>query len=496
MKPILTPKVLVMSLVAAGLIGAGAIGYSERTSSVLANTNASAPMTQQVVGALGATQNNAAIAPALPDFTSIVAKYGSAVVNVSVTAEAPPAATMPQMPQMDPNDPFSQFFKRFQVPVPRGEMPMHGVGSGFIISPDGIILTNAHVIDGAKQVDVKLTDKREFKAKVIGVDRQSDVAVLKIDARNLPTVKLGNSAELRVGDWVLAIGSPFGFENTVTQGIVSAKWRALPDETYVPFIQTDAPVNPGNSGGPLINMKGEVVGINSQIYSHSGGYEGLSFAIPIDIAANVEQQIVEHGHVTRGRLGVTIQDMTQALADSFGLKTLEGALVSTVEPGSPAAKAGLEPGDVLLKFNGQRVDNSAQLPVQVAEIKPGTTVKLELLRKGTTKELNVTVGELQNTTVAQEETGTQNHGRLGLMVRPLTPEERQQTGDNTGLLVENSSGPAAQAGIQPGDVIVAMNGTPVTSAKQLSELVARAGKHVALLVQRENVKIFVPVDLG
>ncbi|HTS52322.1 MAG TPA: DegQ family serine endoprotease, partial [Burkholderiales bacterium] len=469
-------KTMVIALIAAGLIGAGAVGYSERTSSVLAN--AGAPMTQQTVGALGPMQDSVAIAPALPDFTSIAAKYGPAVVNVSVTAETRPAAAMPQLPQMDPDDPFYQFFKRFQVPVPRGEMPMHGMGSGFIVSSDGIILTNAHVVDGAKQVDVKLTDKREFRARVMGVDKQSDVAVLKIEAKDLPTVKLGNPANLRVGDWVLAIGSPFGFENTVTQGIVSAKWRSLPDETYVPFIQTDVPVNPGNSGGPLINMQGEVVGINSQIYSHSGGYEGLSFAIPIDIAANVEQQIVEHGHVTRGRLGITIQDMTQGLADSFGLKSLEGALVSTVEAGSPAAKAGVEPGDVILKFNGQRVDNSAQLPVQVAQIKPGTTVSLELLRKGATKELNVTVGELRNTAVAQAETGAKGHGRLGLMVRPLTPEEREQAGDSAGLLVENATGPAAQAGIQPGDVIVAMNGTPLTSAKQLSELVAKAGKHV------------------
>ena len=490
------PKTMVICLIAAGLIGAGAVGYSARTNLFLAQ--AAAPATQQAAHTLGATQNSVAMASALPAFNSIAAKYGPAVVKVSVTTEVQPAAAVPEILQLDPKDLAHHFFNRFRVPMSHGEMPMRGMASGFIVSPDGIILTNAHVVDwdGAKQVDIKLTDKREFKAKVIGVDKQSDVAVLKIDAKNLPTVKLGNSADLRVGDWVLAIGSPFGLENTVMQGIVSATGRTLPDETYVSFIQTDVPINPGNSGGPLINMRGEVVGINAQIYSHSGGYEGLAFAIPIDVAANVQQQILQHGHVTRGRLGVTVQDMTQGLADSFGLNNLEGGLVNNVEPGSPAAKAGLEVGDVILKFNGRQINNSAQLPAQVAEIKPGTTVKLELLRKRATKELNVTVDELQNSTVAEAQTGAQNHGRLGLMVRPLTPEERQQTGESTGLLVENATGPAARAGIRPGDVIVAMNDTPVTSVKQLGELITKAGQHVALLVQRDNVKTFVPVDLG
>jgi serine protease Do len=492
------PKTMVICLIATGLVGAGAVGYSARSSSVLAQ--AAAPATRQAAGNLGATQNSAAIASALPDFSSIAAKYGPAVVKVSVTVEVEPAAATPEVLQLDPWDSAHESFNRHQVPMSRGETPMRGMASGFIVSPDGIILTNAHVVDweGAKQVDVKLADKREFKVKVIGVDKPSDIAVLKIDAKNLPTVKLGNSADLKVGDWVLAIGAPFGLENTVTQGIVSAKWRTLPDETYVPFIQTDVPVNPGNSGGPLINMKGEVVGINAQIYSHSGGYEGLSFAIPIDVAASVEHQILEHGHVTRGRLGVTVQDMTQGLADSFGLKNLEGGLVNNVEPGSPADKAGLEAGDVILKLNGQQINNSAQLPVQVAEIKPGTTVKLELLRKGAAKELNVTVGVLQNTAVAEAKTGAQSHGRLGLglVLRPLTPEERQQASDSAGLLVEDATGPSARAGIRPGDIIVAMNDTPVTSAKQLGELVTKAGKHVALLVRRDNVKVFVPVDLG
>jgi serine protease Do len=309
-------------------------------------------------------------------------------------------------------------------------------------------------------------------------------------------VKLGNPAELKVGEWVVAIGSPFGFENSVTKGIVSAKSRTLPDDTYVPFIQTDVPVNPGNSGGPLFNMKGEVIGMNAQIYSHSGGYEGLSFAIPIDIAASVGQQILEHGQVTRGYLGVTVQELTQSLADAFGLKTLEGTLVSAVAPGGPAAKAGVEAGDVILKFDGKEITNSADLPVRVANLRPGVSVKLEVLRKGATKQFDVTLGKLGNAVVGAVEPGTQSRGRLGLMVRPLTPEERQQVGDGIGLLVENVAGPAAQAGIRPGDLIIAMDGTPVTSAKQLSELVARAGRRIALLVQRDNVKIFVPVDLG
>jgi len=484
-------KTITISLIAAGLIGAGAIGYSARTSSL--GLQAPPAMTQppgSLPGAVGTSAN------ALPDFTALAAKYGPAVVNVTVTAEAKPAAAMPEMPQLDPDDPFYQFFKRFQGPVPRGEVPMRGVGSGFIVSSDGVVLTNAHVVDGAEDVDVKLTDKREFKARVVGADKQSDVAVLKIDANNLPTVRLGNPSDLKVGEWVVAIGSPFGFENTVTQGIVSAKWRALPDDTYVPFIQTDVPVNPGNSGGPLFNMRGEVVGINSQIYSHSGGYEGLSFAIPIDIAANVEHQILEHGRVTRGHLGVAIQDVTQGLADSFGLKTPEGVLVSTVEPGSPAAEAGLKPGDVILRFDGKTIGNSAELPAQVAATKPGTTVKLDVTRNGVTRELSVTVGELHNQTVAEAGPSAQSHGRLGLTVRPLTPEERRQAGDSNGLLVEDATGPAAQAGIQSGDVIIAVNGTPVRTAKQLGELAAKAGKHVALLVQRDQSRIFVPLDLG
>jgi len=482
------PNRLVMSLLSAGIVGAGTIGYAVGANSLFTSA---AAMNQPVARISASTPS----ASALPSFNWIVAKYGPAVVNISVTGEAQ-AAAVPQMPQVDPDDPFYPFFKRFQTPAPRDEVPVHGMGSGFIVSPDGIILTNAHVVNGAKEVQVKLTDKREFKAKVIGVDHQSDVAVLKIDARDLPTVKLGNTDELSVGDWVVAIGSPFGFENSVTQGIVSAKSRSLPDETYVPFIQTDVPVNPGNSGGPLFDMQGEVVGINSQIYSHTGGYEGLSFAIPMNIATNVEQQILATGHVTRAHLGVTIQDVTQGLADSFGMKKPEGALISNVEREGPAARAGLETGDVILKFNGEPISSSAQLPVQVSNVKPGTTVTLQVLHKGETRDVEVTLGKLDNATVAQAAQGAPSDGRLGLTVRPLTPEERQQSGDRSGLLVENATGAAADAGIHPGDIVVAVNGTPVHSAGQLQELAAKAGKHVALLVHRNDMKIYVPLDLS
>jgi serine protease Do len=436
-------------------------------------------------------------AAALPDFTGLVTANGPAVVNITVTQKAEKTAMTPGAQGIDPNDPFYQFFRQFGVPAPRGDMPpAHGLGSGFIVSPDGVILTNAHVVDGASEVTVKLTDKREYSAKVLGIDKPSDVAVLKIDAKNLPTVKLGDSRNIKVGEWVVAIGSPYGFENSVTSGIVSAKARSLPDETYVPFIQTDVAVNPGNSGGPLFNMKGEVIGINSQIYTRSGGYQGLSFAVPIDEAVHVKDQLLKHGSVTRGRLGVTIQDVNQALADSFGLKQPGGALVSSVEKGSPAAKAGVEAGDVIVGYNGAPITSSAQLPVMVANTAPGTRATLEVMHRGATRKMDVTVGELKSDKVAAANTSSADHGRLGLAVRPLAPEEQKQAGVNGGLLVEDASGPAARAGIQPGDVILSFNNTPVKSAEELKSLLTKAGKHVALLVQRNDTKLFVPIDLG
>jgi serine protease Do len=379
--------------------------------------------------------------------------------------------------------------------MPQGEMPERGLGSGFIVSPDGVILTNAHVVDSASRVTVKLTDKREFTAKVIGVDKPSDVAVLKIDAKNLPIVKLDPADDVKVGEWVVAIGSPYGFDNSATSGIVSAKSRTLPGDSYVPFIQTDVAVNPGNSGGPLFNTKGEVVGINSQIYTRTGGYQGLSFAIPINVALHVKDQLVQHGSVTRGRLGVTIQDVNQALADSFGLKKPAGALVSSVEKGSAAAKAGLEPGDVILRYNDKDIASSSELPALVAETAPGTTTRLEVMRKGETRHIDVTVGEFKNAKVASADVAGQNHGRLGVVVRSLSRDEQKQAGAG-GVVVEDATGAAADAGIQPGDMILSVNGTPVKSPEQLKLLVSKAGKHVALLVQRDEAKIFVPVDLG
>jgi len=432
------------------------------------------------------------------DFSNIVARYGPAVVNISVTGKAQPTVLNNGGPQIDPNDPFFQFFQHFgpQLQIPQGGQVQHAEGSGFIVSSNGIILTNAHVVNGAQEVTVKLTDRREYKAKVIGTDHQTDIAVLKINANNLPTVKIGDPNATRVGEPVLAIGSPFGFENTATAGIVSAKSRTLPDDTYVPFIQTDAAVNPGNSGGPLFNDRGEVIGINSQIFTESGGYQGLSFAIPIDVATKVQAQLMQYGKVTRGRLGVTIQEVNQALADSFGLKTPHGALVSAVEKGSPAERAGLKPGDVIVALNGKAISHSSDLPAQVADIKPGTSAQVEIIRKGEKKTVTVTVGEMKPDQLASNDQSAAQQGRLGLAVRPLTRDEKKQAGVTGGLLVEAVSGPAARAGIQAGDVVLSLNGVSVNSVEHLRELVAKAGKHVALLVKRDEGKIFIPVDLG
>ena len=420
-----------------------------------------------------------------PDFSGLVEQEGPAVVNISVTEKAV-VADEDQLP-FDKNDPMYQFFKRFQGQVPR-QAPRHGVGSGFIVSPDGYILTNAHVVDGAKTVDVKLTDRREFVAKVIGSDPKSDVALIKIDAKDLPVVRIGRAADVKPGQWVVAVGSPFGFENSVTAGIVSAKSRSLPGDGYVPFIQTDVAVNPGNSGGPLFDMNGNVVGINSQIYSQTGGYMGLSFAIPIDVAMHVKDELQAHGKVTRGRIGVAVQNVNQSLAQSFGLKKPEGALVSSVEDGAPAAKAGLKPGDVILAWNGTRVDESSSLPVLVADTKPGDTAKVSVWRDGREQTLNVKVGTMpnQNEKVASADKPAGNSGKLGLVVRS----------SEDGLVVEDASGPAAAAGLQQGDVILAVNNQPVKSVRQLRGLIDKAGKHIALLVQRDEAKVYVPIDLG
>lgn len=431
----------------------------------------------------------------LPDMSEIVARNSAAVVNISVSGTVR-GQQVPDFPGMDPNDPFYEFFRHFRGPQQRGEQRVRGQGSGFIIQDDGIILTNAHVVNEADEVTVRLNDKREFKAKVLGADKATDVAVLRIDASKLPTVKIGNSADTRVGEWVLAIGSPFGFESSATAGIVSAKLRSLPDDNYVPFIQTDVAVNPGNSGGPLFNMAGEVIGINSQIYSRSGGYQGVSFAIPIDVAMSVQDQILKHGKVQRGRLGVTIQEVNQSLAESFGLPKPTGALIGKVENDSPAAKAGLESGDVILSVNGREIGSSNELPPVIANIRPGSSAKLQIWRKGEKRDIEVKIGDARTDASASADGKEASPGKLGLALRSLQPDERRQLDGKNGLYVENASGAAARAGIRPGDVVLSVNGEPVSSVAQLSALVAKASKRVALLIQRGDSMVFVPVDLG
>jgi serine protease Do len=434
---------------------------------------------------------------ALPDFAAIVEANKGAVVNITATKVVSPQAQSPFGGDDDEDNPLSQFFRRFQAPMPR--MPMQGMGSGCIVHADGVVLTNAHVVEGADEVRVKLSDRREFKGKVAGVDRLTDVAVVKIDAKDLPTLKLGDPSRIRVGEWVLAIGSPFGFENTVTAGIVSGTSRSLPEGTYVPFIQTDAAVNPGNSGGPLFNMRGEVIGVTSAIYSRTGGYMGVAFAIPIDVASNVAEQLLRTGKVERGRIGIGIQDLNASLAKSFGLERPQGALVSTVEQGGPAEKAGLKPGDVILSYNGKPLDNSNQLPPLVAATKPGSRASVEVWRDGKKQTLDVAVGELKEEQVARARPGggdTERGGKLGLAVRPLSPEEKKELGSPQGVVVEQVGGPAARAGIRPGDVITAVNGTPVKSPDDLRRQVEKAKGSVALLVRRGDASIFVPIDIG
>ena len=441
------------------------------------------------------------IAADFADFAAIAAGAGPAVVNISTRVDPakvkPDAEENPQNPP-EGDDPFLPFFGPQESP--KNPVPQEGMGSGFIVRADGVVLTNAHVVNGATEVTVKLQDRREFKAKVVGVDKLSDTAVLKIEGNNLPVVPIGNPNTTRVGEWVMAIGSPFGFENTVTAGIVSAKARSLPEEGYVPFIQTDVAVNPGNSGGPLLNTQGEVIGINSQIYTSSGGYQGLSFAIPIDVALDVERQILEKGRVTRGRIGVSVQDLSQGLAESFGLEKPEGALVGMVPPEGPGAKAGIKPGDVILALNGEKVIDSRELPPKVAILKPGSDAVLKIWRDGKAVDLKVTIAELDDTPKAEaspkSESPVQKPGRLGLALRPLTAEERQKHGVERGLLVEKAVGPAQKAGILKGDVLLALNGEPVSDVESVRKLAEKAGPHVALLIERQGNTLFIPLNLG
>jgi len=439
---------------------------------------------------LGLSAMTSAYGENLPDFTELVAKSTPSVVNIT-TIEEGTAAQQGQMP-----DDMRQFFKHFGIPeMPRNHGLLRGEGSGFIISPDGYILTNAHVVAGADEVTVKLNDRREYRAKVIGSDKMTDVALIKINATDLPQVSIGDPNQLKVGEWVLAIGEPFGFENSVTAGIVSAKGRALPEENYVPFIQTDAAVNPGNSGGPLLNMRGQVVGINSQIVSRSGGYMGLSFAIPIDVAMNVVDQIKANGKVSRGRLGVVIQDVNAELAESFGLKKPAGALVSDVEPGSPAAKAGIETSDIILKYDGKPIETSFDLPRLVGSTKPGTKVPMTVWRKGEMRDITVQVGEMSETQTANAENPKTD--MAGLAVSPLNEEQKKQLGIQSGVLVNDVSGLAARAGIQAGDIIMAVGNTPVNNAQELARaLNVKNHKTVALLIKREEGSSYVPLRLN
>jgi serine protease Do len=398
----------------------------------------------------------------------------------------------------DRDNPFGQLFRQFPSIPPSATVPTRGLGSGFIVSRDGVILTNAHVVNGAKTVTVSLSDHRQYKARVLGADRDSDIAVLKIDAHDLPMVHLGNSDDLAVGDYVMAIGAPFGLTESATAGIVSAKGRSLPNDGYMSFIQTDAPVNPGNSGGPLFNASGAVVGINSQIYSNSGGYQGVAFAIPINYAEQVEAQIVKTGKVRHGRLGVEVQTVDQSLANSFGLKAPGGALVAKVEQGSAGARAGLQEGDVILKYNGAAVDDAAALSMRVNTTAPGEEATLVVWRQGKEFTLTAKVGSADRALSAANDSpasGGQSH--LGLALRPLSPNERDQSGLTDGLVVESAQGHAAEAGIQGGDVVLAVNGVPVRSVDQLRSLVnEQHGDSVALLIQRGNNRMYVPVEVG
>ena len=492
----LTPSRLIVALVAAGAIGGAGV------SALQAHNAHAAPLP-----AATATTTTG-IPVALPDFSQITQKAGPAVVNISVVGtreDSDKVAADDDDGNPFAGDPFAEyFFKRFGgapggMQQKRGQaQQVRGQGSGFIVSADGIIMTNAHVVKGAKDITVKLTDRRELKAKVLGSDPKTDIAVLKVDAKNLPVVTLGSTADLKVGEWVLAIGSPYGFENTVTAGVVSAKGRSLPDDSAVPFIQTDVAINPGNSGGPLFNARGEVVGINSQIYSRSGGYQGVSFSIPIDLATKIKDKIVAHGKVDHARLGLVVQEVNQSLADSFKLPSPEGALVADVEKGGPADKAGLQTGDVIRKVDGKPVVSSGDLPAAISLASPGDKVQLEVWRKGSMQQIDARLGSTDDKAakVASARDGDASQGKLGLALRPLQPQERRQAGVDAGMLIADVAGAAALAGVQPGDLLLAINGTPIKNIDQVREAVAKSDKSVALLVQRGDEKIFVPVRLG
>lgn len=443
----------------------------------------------------------------LPDFTELAEKQGPAVVNISITSVV--HGTGIGFPGMPNDENLQEFLRRFGIPGMPGMPGQDGgqdyksqsLGSGFIISADGYILTNAHVVNEADEVLVKLYDKREFKAKIIGADKRTDVALIKIEATGLPKVTIGDPNALKVGEWVAAIGSPFGLENTMTAGIVSAKGRALPQENYVPFIQTDVAINPGNSGGPLFNLRGEVVGVNSQIYSKSGGSMGLSFSIPIDVAIDISNQLKANGRIARGWLGIGIQEVTKELAESFGLKQTNGALIAGVEKNSPADKGGLEAGDIILKFDGKPITTSSDLPRVVAATKPGKVVPVEVVRKGANKTLQLGVGEMPNeqgeAPAVSKEPVKPEANKVGLTLRELTPQQKKKLNGKNGLLVVESSGAAAQAGIRRGDVILGLNNNESQSVDLFNKQInaVPSGKTIAVLVQRGENTLYVPIKI-
>ena len=485
-------KQITLALAAAGFGLAVGAGYNRIDAPALALANAavSPPAVTSPVASTAAAR--------LPDFTALVDRAGPSVVNISTIGTTKTTG----LDSEDGDNPLNEFLKRFGMPNGPGlniqprMVPSRGVGSGFIVSPDGYIVTNAHVVDGASEVTVKLTDRREFTAKVIGADKRTDIALIKIAAKSLPALDLANPPAPRQGEWVIAIGSPFGFENSVSAGIVSGVHRALPGGQMTPFIQTDVAVNPGNSGGPLLNAAGQVVGVNSQIYSRSGGYMGLSFAIPADVAANVAQQLKLHGKVTHGRLGIGIQGLDQSLAQSFNLPDSYGALVGSVEKDSPADKAGFKTGDVIRKIDNVAVTDSTDVTSRIGNMAPGTRINVEVWREGKPVTVTATIGSFDdNANVASADNSAQGQGKLGVSVRSLTGDEKAELGHD-GVLVENATGPAALAGIQPGDVIVSVGAAKVTSAEQLKRQIEKSGDHVALLIERNGQKIFVPVRVG
>ncbi len=433
----------------------------------------------------------------LPDFAALVKQNAGSVVNISTTQvlkqrKIPKEFNLPDIPE---DSPFRDFFRRFFDELP-DERDARSLGSGFVLSADGYIMTSAHVIADATEIIVRFSDRRELEAKVIGADRRSDVALLKVEADGLPTVKIGNPEQLSVGEWVLAIGSPFGFESTATAGIVSAKGRSLPNENYVPFIQTDVAINPGNSGGPLFNLDGEVVGINAQIYSRTGGFMGLSFAVPIDIATEVASQLRQSGKVSRGWLGVLIQDVTRELAESFGMAKPVGALVSEILRNSPAADSNLKPGDIILSYNDQELSRMADLPPLVGLTPIGETVKLKILRGGNLQTVKVTIGELpeeEQEIALRAREKKQDEQLMGMTVKDLTREQKKSTGLEEGVfVVEVESGPASRAGVQAGDVIVQIQDKPVRNIEELREIIEglTPGKSVPILIRRQNHSLF------